>query len=438
MLYLYLADWSSFFRLCKMAPKSDIIVLVATFFLTVFFDLVVAIEIGVVLAALLFMKRMAETADIKAWKYTDSPDITPGEAEKLRDIPHSISVFEICGPMFFAAADQILNINSNHHTKVVVIRMRSVPAIDASAMRSLHELANRAKRKNITLVFSHVNEQPMRVMEKDGFIGLVGKENFHNNIVDALDYAEALAQATELGYAEADPTADVEGYDAGRKMAIMASIAFNSRVTFPQVYTEGITKISADDIRYAKEFGYVIKLLGLARNTPEGIEVKVHPMLIDENHPLAGVKDAFNAVFVHADAMDDAMFMGRGAGQMPTASAVMGDVVDVMRNLVYNCCGRVGCSCYKQLPVKQIGETKSKFFLRIHAQDKPGVLANIASVLGNNGVSIAQVVQKSRKGGIAELVIITDEVQENNFNDAMTIFSGMSVVKEISGVIRVY
>ena len=189
-----MADWTSFFRLCKTAPKSDIIVLVATFFLTVFFDLVVAIEIGVVLAALLFMKRMAETADIKAWKYTDSPDITPGEAEKLRDIPHSISVFEICGPMFFAAADQILNINSNHHTKVVVIRMRSVPAIDASAMRSLHELANRAKRKNITLVFSHVNEQPMRVMEKDGFIGLVGKENFHHNIVDALDYAEALVK----------------------------------------------------------------------------------------------------------------------------------------------------------------------------------------------------------------------------------------------------
>ena len=189
-----MADWTSFFRLCKTAPKSDIIVLVATFFLTVFFDLVVAIEIGVVLAALLFMKRMAETADIKAWKYTDSPDITPGEAEKLRDIPHSISVFEICGPMFFAAADQILNINSHHHTKAVVIRMRSVPAIDASAMKSLHELSNRAKRKNITLIFSHVNEQPMHVMEKDGFIELVGKENFHENIVDALDYAEKLVR----------------------------------------------------------------------------------------------------------------------------------------------------------------------------------------------------------------------------------------------------
>lgn len=189
-----MADWSSFFRLCKNAPKSDIIVLVATFFLTVFFDLVVAIEIGVVLAALLFMKRMAETADIKAWKYTDSPDITPGEAEKLREIPHSISVFEICGPMFFAAADQLLGINSDHRTKAVVIRMRSVPAIDASAMKCLHELAERAKKKNIHLIFSHVNEQPMTVMKKDGFYELIGKKNFHENIVSALDYAETLVK----------------------------------------------------------------------------------------------------------------------------------------------------------------------------------------------------------------------------------------------------
>ena len=189
-----MADWSSFFRLCKNAPKSDIIVLVATFFLTVFFDLVVAIEIGVVLAALLFMKRMAETADIKAWKYTDSPDITPGEAEKLREIPHSISVFEICGPMFFAAADQLLGINSDHRTKAVVIRMRSVPAIDASAMKCLHELAERAKKKNIHLIFSHVKEQPMKVMKKDGFYELIGKKNFHENIVSALDYAETLVK----------------------------------------------------------------------------------------------------------------------------------------------------------------------------------------------------------------------------------------------------
>ncbi len=189
-----MADWTAFARLCKSAPKSDIIVLVVTFFLTVFFDLVVAIEIGVVLSALLFMKRMAETANIKEWKYTDSPDVTPGEAQKLRDIPHSISVFEISGPMFFAAADQLLGINTSRRTKVMVIRMRSVPAIDASAMKSLRELAERARKKNITLIFSHVNEQPLHVMEKDGFYELIGKDNFRPDIVAALDYAESLVR----------------------------------------------------------------------------------------------------------------------------------------------------------------------------------------------------------------------------------------------------
>ena len=185
-----MADWTSFFHLCKTAPKSDMIVLVATFFLTVFFDLVVAIEVGVVLAALLFMKRMAETADVTAWKYADEPDVTPGEAEKMRDIPHSIRVFEISGPLFFAAADEILTITSDKSTKVIVIRMRSVPAIDASAMRSLRDLAARAKKKHITLIFSHVNEQPMSVMKKDHFIELIGEEHFLPNIVEALDYAE--------------------------------------------------------------------------------------------------------------------------------------------------------------------------------------------------------------------------------------------------------
>ena len=191
-----MADWTSFFHLCKTAPKSDVIVLVATFFLTVFFDLVVAIEVGVVLAALLFMKRMAETADVTAWKYADEPDVTPGEAEKMRDIPHSIRVFEISGPLFFAAADEILAITSDKSTKVIVIRMRSVPAIDASAMRSLRDLAARAKKKHITLIFSHVNEQPMSVMKKDHFIELIGEEHFLPNIVEALDYAENMVAAS--------------------------------------------------------------------------------------------------------------------------------------------------------------------------------------------------------------------------------------------------
>lgn len=255
---------------------------------------------------------------------------------------------------------------------------------------------------------------------------------------EGMGYEEALKKATELGYAEADPTADVEGYDAGRKIAIMASLAFNSEVVFSDVYTEGITKITADDVHYAKEFGYVIKLVGVARMCDGQIEVKVHPLLIPDSHPLATVRDSFNAVFVHGDACDDAMFMGRGAGKMPTASAVMGDVVIVMRNMVHDNCGWNGGVAYKKIPVKPIEETKTRYFLRLKVADKPGALANIAGVLGNNDVSIAQAVQKRSRDGVAELVVITDSVLERHFNDALMIVKGMSVLKEVSGLIRVY
>ena len=187
-----MADWGSFFHLCKTAPKSDILVLVATFVLTVVFDLVVAIEVGVVLAAVLFMKRMSETAEVTSWKYIEEPEVVPGEHEKMLELNKAIRVFEISGPLFFAAADQLLNINSKNYTKVIIIRMRSVPAIDASAMRKLRELVDRARKKNITIIFSHVNEQPLRVMEKDKFIEYAGSENFRENIMEAIAYGESL------------------------------------------------------------------------------------------------------------------------------------------------------------------------------------------------------------------------------------------------------
>ena len=253
-----------------------------------------------------------------------------------------------------------------------------------------------------------------------------------------MEVADALALATRLGYAEADPTADIQGYDAGRKVAIMASIAFNSRVTFEDVSTEGITHISSKDIRYAKELGCVIKLLGVAKNAENGIEVKVQPMLVPEGHPLASVNDSFNAVFVHGDAVDDAMFYGRGAGELPTASAIVGDVFDIVRNILFQCTGRISCTCYKELPIKKQEETESRFFLRLHVDDKPGVLAGIASVLGNYKVSIAQMIQKHRKEDFAEIVVVTSEVREGNFHDAMLIIEGMEAVHKISSVIRVY
>ncbi len=273
-------------------------------------------------------------------------------------------------------------------------------------------------------------------------MGIVnGTTNFilSNMTDEGMEFDDALKLAQELGYAEADPTADVEGYDAARKVAIMASIAFNSRVTFDDVYTEGISKISAKDIKYAKELGCDIKLLGVAANTDEGIEVRVHPMLIPSEHPLAGVKDSFNAVFVKGDAVGDTMFYGKGAGELPTASAIMGDVVDVARNINFDCCGRIGCTCYKQLPIKKMDDICSKYFIRMQLLDKPGTLASVLSILGNNGVSIYQMMQKKRRNNSnAEIVIITDSVKEKNLKDSMTILEGISIVNKVSSIIRVY
>lgn len=255
---------------------------------------------------------------------------------------------------------------------------------------------------------------------------------------EGMDFKEALQLATDLGYAEADPTADIEGYDAGRKIAIMASIAFHTPVTFNDVFTEGITKITAKDMRYAKELGCTIKLLGIAKNTENGIEVKVHPTLIPEHHPLAAVNDAFNAVFVHGDAVDDTMFYGRGAGALPTGSAVVGDIMDVSRNMLFHCNGRIGCSCYKELPIKKIGDTKSSYYIRMMLEDRAGTLASMASVFASNSVSISILLQKAKIGDTAEIVIVTHEVEEKRFRDAMTVLSSMSMVQEICSIIRVY
>ena len=252
------------------------------------------------------------------------------------------------------------------------------------------------------------------------------------------DFDDALKEAQRLGFAEADPTADVEGLDAGRKMAILASIAFHSRVTFKDVDVKGITKITAKDIQYAKEFGYTLKLLGVARNEEGKMEVGVSPMMIPSTHPLANVNDSFNAVFVHGDAVDDAMFQGRGAGEFPTASAVVGDLLSVARDMQYDCCGRIGCSCYKNLSMKPAGEARHKYFLRLIVEDRTGILAGVAGVLGNNGVSINQVIQKPAVDGVAELVVITDKVETRHLNDALMIFGEMSMIREVASVIRVY
>ncbi len=255
---------------------------------------------------------------------------------------------------------------------------------------------------------------------------------------EGMEFEDALKLATELGYAEADPTADIEGLDAGRKIAILASIAFNSRVSFSDVYTEGISKITAKDIKYAKELGCVIKLIATAKNTETGIEVRVTPMFIPVSHPLASVNDSFNAVFVHGDALGDAMFYGRGAGELPTASAVMGDVIDVCRNTVYNCNGRIGCTCYKNIPIKSMDNIESKYFVSTLLENKSGTLGAVANTFAGNNASIDQMVQKNKIGNNAEVLFIIDNVKEKLFLRSIKELSAMHYVKEISSIIRVH
>ena len=250
------------------------------------------------------------------------------------------------------------------------------------------------------------------------------------------DYYEVLREAQELGYAEADPAADVGGLDAARKIAILSSIAFNSRVTLDDVYVEGITNITPRDIQYARELGFVVKLLAIAKEVGGKIQARVHPAFIPLNHPLAFVNDVFNAVFVRGDAVGEIMHYGRGAGEMPTASAVVGDIIEIGRNIAFNTSARIGCTCYEEKSILPISELSAQYYIRMTVTDRPGVLAGIAGVFGNNDVSIATVLQKSNTEDMAELIMITHTVKEKDLQDSLTVLRGMNIVGEINNVIR--
>ena len=254
--------------------------------------------------------------------------------------------------------------------------------------------------------------------------------------LEGSDFDSVLREAQEKGYAEADPSADVEGYDAARKLSILASIAFNTRVTLGDVHVEGITRITREDIAYARDLNYLIKLLGIARDTGDGIEVRVHPCFVPVMHPLASVSDVFNAIFVRGDAVGEAMFYGRGAGDLPTGSAVVADIMEAARNRLKNMTG-LKCTCYEEKPIKKMGFIESKYYVRLKVQDRPGVLASIAFALGDKSVSIASVLQKHTDGDMAEIVLVTHRVKEQNMQDALGIIQELPAVGQICNLIRV-
>jgi len=287
-------------------------------------------------------------------------------------------------------------------------------------------------------------------------LGIVnGTTNYVLDKMDSsgLDFAEAVAQAQALGYAEADPTADVEGFDAAAKAAILASLAFHTRVTANDVHREGISSVTAEDVASARAMGAVVKLLAICERTTdehgaEGVSVRVHPAMVPLSHPLAGVREAFNAVFIEAEAAGELMFYGRGAGGLPTASAVLGDVISAARNRVGGSRGP-GESAYAELPLRPMGQVITRYHISLDVADRPGVLAQVSKIIAEHGVSIETVRQQrvpAPEGPAVEpepgphrssLVVVTHSAPDAALEATVTALGELDVVAAVVGVMRV-
>jgi homoserine dehydrogenase len=258
------------------------------------------------------------------------------------------------------------------------------------------------------------------------------------------DFADVLAKAQELGYAEADPTADVDGWDAADKIAILASLAFGGRVKREDVYAEGIRNVSAVDIDYADRLGFIIKLLAIAQTTTgetrDKLQLRVHPTLVPKSHPLASVNDVYNAILVEGDPIGQVMFFGRGAGAGPTASAVVSDLLNIVALLATN--GNsldplLSCSHHGYCSVSAIEDLVSRFYVRFLCADLPGVIGHLGTCFGNHHVSLESIVQIGLQHDSAEIVVVTHDVREGNFRQALTEIQSSAAIKSIPSILRV-
>lgn len=259
--------------------------------------------------------------------------------------------------------------------------------------------------------------------------------------LEQLDFDSVLQEAKDKGYAEADPTSDIEGYDAQYKLAILASLAFGTKVDINDVYREGITKIKPIDMKYASDFGMSIKLLAIAKDDNGRIELRVHPTMIPETHPLANVYDSFNAIFINGNAVGDLMFYGRGAGDLPTGSAVVSDIISILRrNIEVENQNPIIRNNLWEKQVKNIDEVESRYYIRVTVEDKSGVLGQITTIFGSNRVSLKSVIQKGRKhdeNHEVTLVLITHKTKEALINDSIDKLYDLRTVKDVENIIRI-
>jgi homoserine dehydrogenase len=255
---------------------------------------------------------------------------------------------------------------------------------------------------------------------------------------EGADYADVLKEAQALGYAEADPTSDVEGFDAARKMAILATLGFRVPMRLEDVEVKGISGVSKEDIAYGKKLGYVVKLIGLARRDNDEIEVSVQPTMVHHSHPLASVNGVYNAVYVHGEAVGETMFYGPGAGELPTATAVVSDLVTVVKNMKLGVNGRSMVAPYKEKILKADDKKYSRYFLRMIVADKRGVLAQITHLLADKNISLVQVLQQPYNGGKqAEIIMVTHQAAKRDMDDMLETLGGMDVIHEVKSCYRV-
>ncbi len=272
---------------------------------------------------------------------------------------------------------------------------------------------------------------------------LVGIMNGTTNFIlskmtdEGLSYGDVLKEAQDLGYAEADPTADVEGLDAARKLAILASISFNRRIFFEDVTVEGITKIDTEDISFGKEFGYNIKLIGIAKESSKGLSLNVYPAFVPLTHPLASVRGSYNAIYIKGNGIDDAMFYGRGAGSLPTGSSVVSDIMEVAKNVAFESTGCFKPFYFDQKNIYSPGKIQSSYYMRLAVDNKTGVLAKIATKLAEQKISVLSIVQRNKDPETAVLAIVTSKCPHSYILNLIDSFNSLRSVKEVSSVIRI-
>ena len=272
---------------------------------------------------------------------------------------------------------------------------------------------------------------------------LVGIMNGTTNFIlskmtdEGLSYGDVLKEAQDLGYAEADPTADVEGLDAARKLAILASISFNRRIFFEDVTVEGITNIDTEDISFGKEFGYNIKLIGIAKESTKGLSLNVYPAFVPLTHPLASVRGSYNAIYIKGNGIDDAMFYGRGAGSLPTGSSVVSDIMEVAKNVAFESTGRFKPFYFDQKNIYSPGKIQSSYYMRLAVDNKTGVLAKIATKLAEQKISVLSIVQRNKDPETAVLAIVTSKCPHSYILNLIDSFNSLRSVKEVSSVIRI-